>query len=70
VLSGLFGLTRSEALLARALTSGKTLEESAQELGITISSARTYLKRAFGKTNTNRQAELIRLILTSTAAAE
>jgi len=29
-----------------------------------VNSARTYLKSVFSKTNTNRQADLVRLLLT------
>lgn len=61
----LFGLTNAEAALARAMTEGKRLDEAAMEIGITLSSARTYLKRVFSKTGTGRQAELVRLLLTA-----
>ena len=43
-----------------------TLAEAAQMMGITLQSARTYSKRIFQKTGTRRQAELVRLLLTST----
>lgn len=58
------GLTPAEARLAHALLLGETLEQAAEKNGITLSSARTYLKRIFSKTNTNRQAELIRKLIT------
>jgi DNA-binding CsgD family transcriptional regulator len=35
---------------------------------ITLSSARTYLKSIFAKTGVVRQAELVQLVLTSSAA--
>jgi DNA-binding NarL/FixJ family response regulator len=59
----LFELTDAEARLALALTEGRRIEEAAEALGLTISSARTYLKRIFGKTGVTRQAELVRLVL-------
>ncbi|MCP3851736.1 MAG: response regulator transcription factor [Gammaproteobacteria bacterium] len=59
----LFALTRSEARLIQPLLIGKSIEESAKDCGLTVSSARTYLKRIFSKTDTNRQAELVSKIL-------
>jgi FixJ family two-component response regulator len=59
----LFDLTDAEARLAVALSKGERLEDAAETLGITVSSARTYLKRVFSKTDVDRQAELVRLIL-------
>lgn len=67
VVARLFGLTASEALLATRLADGLTISEAAAELGLTESSARTYSKRVFAKTGTNRQAELVRLVLKSVA---
>lgn len=68
VLQGMFGLTPSEAAITYAITMGENLEEAAKTSGITVSSARTYLKRVFGKTGANRQADLVKMILTSPAA--
>lgn len=59
----LFDLTDAEARLAVALSEGHRIEDAADILGITVSSARTYLKRVFSKTDVTRQAELVRLIL-------
>lgn len=61
----LFGLTPAEARLALSLARGCDLNEAAAEHALTLSSARTYLKTIFAKTGTNRQAELVRLLLTS-----
>jgi DNA-binding NarL/FixJ family response regulator len=58
-----FELTRSEARLTQALVMGSSLEDSAAEMGITPSSARTYLKRVFSKTGCSRQAELVSQVL-------
>jgi DNA-binding CsgD family transcriptional regulator/PAS domain-containing protein len=62
-LQALFGLTNAEAKLARLLTQGCTLRESGARLGLRRETARTRLKTIFEKTNTHRQAELVRLIL-------
>lgn len=65
-LAEMFRLTGSEARLALALGRGHTLAEAAQLMGITLQTARTYSKRIFQKTGTRRQAELVRVLLTST----
>lgn len=64
-LQDLFGLTKAEALVAHALASGGSLEDASTAGGITVSSARTYLKRVFSKTGVNRQAELMQLVLSA-----
>ena len=63
LLNAVFGLTPREATLAAALAGGKDLAEAAATLGITLGSARVYLKSVFAKTHTRRQAELVSLIL-------
>ena len=64
-LGPLYGLTPAEERLALALASGLTLAESAKQLGIRVSTARGVLRAVFEKTGTNRQAALVRLILTA-----
>lgn len=67
ILSGLFHLTSSESrLLAYLVASGK-LEQAANDSGLTVSTARTYLKQIFSKTGTGRQGELIQMVLLSPA---
>jgi DNA-binding CsgD family transcriptional regulator len=63
-LETLYALTPAEADLVRLLTEGHSLEESALARGVTINTARSHLKHIFAKTNTNRQGELVRLVLT------
>jgi DNA-binding CsgD family transcriptional regulator len=65
VLTGLFDLTPAEAKFAAALASGLSVREAARAVGITESSARTYLTRIFAKTGTRRQAELVSLLAAS-----
>ena len=67
-LMALLGLTRTEACLAMQLVRGHTLVESAQALGLTEQTVRTYCKQIFAKTGTRRQVDLVRLILTSVAS--
>ena len=59
----LLGLTKTEAALVHSLTMGLSLEQAAEIQSVTVSSARTYLKRIYSKTGTNRQSDLIRLVL-------
>jgi DNA-binding NarL/FixJ family response regulator len=66
LLRGMFGLTPSESRLAAALASGLALEAAAQAEGWTLNSAKTYLKSVFGKLGVSRQADLVRVVLTST----
>ena len=63
VLRRLFDFSGSEAKLAHGLASGQDLKEVAETMGVTIQTARTYLKNLFGKTGTNRQAELVRVLI-------
>lgn len=61
----LFGLSPSEASVAALLLQGLSLAEAAARLGLSLPTVRTYLKRIFSKTGVNRQAELVRTLLTS-----
>ena len=63
----LFGLTRAEALLASELGSGYSLEEAAGRIGISRNTARAQLQSIFGKTATNSQKELVRILMGSAA---
>lgn len=62
----LFSLTPTEAKLARLLTNGASMTEAAEAMRVREATARNYLKQIFLKTNTNRQADLVRLIMSST----
>lgn len=59
-----YGLTPAEAKLAALLVSDRSLEQAAAELGVKVGTVRTRLKTVFAKTRTNRQASLVRLLLT------
>ncbi|MCW5890253.1 MAG: helix-turn-helix transcriptional regulator [bacterium] len=61
------GLSPAEARLTLALARGATVAEAARTLGVTEHTARTQLKRALARTQTRRQAELVRLAITSPA---
>lgn len=61
----LYGLTPAEATLARLLAEGIRLEEAGARLGLQTATVRTRLKAIFAKTNTHRQSELVRTVLTA-----
>ena len=59
----LYALTAGEARLAAWLSQGKSIDAAAAAMGITVNTARAYLKRIYGKTGVRRQPELVRLLL-------
>ena len=63
----LYKLTPAEARLAAHLARGSRLEDAAIDLGVSLNTVRTHLKRIFSKTGTDRQAELVRLIVSGPA---
>lgn len=67
VLRSLYELTGAEAETASLLVEGKTLKEIAERLHVTYETPRAHLKHIFQKTGTQRQAELIKLLLRSPA---
>lgn len=60
-----FGLTGTEAAVAAAIVQGHGLQSVAEQLGVSLSTVRTHQQHIFQKTQTHRQAELVRLLLTS-----
>ena len=63
LLKRLYGLTDREAAVAALLLQGMELHEAAQQLRVSMHTARTHLRLIFEKTDTHRQAELVRLLL-------
>lgn len=66
-LEQLFDLSPAEARLARLLADGLSMEEAAVHLGVSRNTVRSQLQAIFAKTGTNRQGELVRLLLSSAA---
>jgi DNA-binding CsgD family transcriptional regulator/PAS domain-containing protein len=62
----IYKLTTAETRLVGKLISGNTLTEAAERINIRPQTARAYLKSIFVKTRTHRQAELVRVMLSST----
>ncbi|HWG59212.1 MAG TPA: helix-turn-helix transcriptional regulator, partial [Candidatus Acidoferrales bacterium] len=58
-----YGLTKHEASLADLLLQGSDLREAAEKLGVSMNTVRTHLRLIFEKTDTHRQAELVRVLL-------
>lgn len=67
VLARLYGLTDAEARLLQALIVGKKLETVAEDNGVSMNTVRSHLKQVFRKTGTNRQPELVSLVMNSSA---
>jgi DNA-binding CsgD family transcriptional regulator len=66
-LMSLYSLTRSEAQVVARLARGLTLEEIAAERGQQVNTIRTQVKSVFRKTNTRRQSDVIKLVLSGPA---
>lgn len=60
-----YGLTRAEAALTLELLKGDGMQAAADRLGVLVATARTHLHRVLAKTSTRRQADLVRLVLSS-----
>lgn len=61
----LFGLTAAEADISIRLVHGAELSSIAEELTVSITTVKTHLRNIFAKTQTHRQAELIRVRLSA-----
>jgi DNA-binding CsgD family transcriptional regulator len=70
ILQQLYNLTTSEAKLAMVLSNGFNIDEAAEQLQITINTARSHLKKVFLKTHTRRQGEMVRLVALTLSAFE
>lgn len=67
-LSKLYEIPRREAELAIALSDGMSIAEAANEMGLTIETARNYSKRLYAQLGVRGQAELVRLIFQTSAS--
>jgi DNA-binding CsgD family transcriptional regulator len=62
ILAQLYGLTRAEAVMLRAVLTGAGLQRAAARLKVSPNTAKTHLARILAKTAAGGQGELIRLI--------
>ncbi len=63
LLRRLYRLTQAEAEIALRVLHGADLREISEELSVSLPTVRTHLQHVFDKTNTHRQADLVRLLL-------
>lgn len=63
LLQQLYGITPAEARLAERLCAGDTLAAAAARCAISEATAKTQLTRLFERTNTSRQADLVRVLI-------
>lgn len=66
-LAQLFQLTKAESRLLAALVNGYSIEDYADEAGLSRNTLRSQMKSLFRKTGTNRQEEVVRQVLNSPA---
>ncbi len=62
IVAGLYDLTAAEARIARALVSGKSIEDMAADSGTSRETIRTHVKRVMAKTGTRRQSEVAAML--------
>jgi len=67
-LQRLFQLTYAEARIAALIVNGHHIDEIAETLAISLNTVRTHLRHIFEKTNVERQADLIHLLLRASIA--
>jgi DNA-binding NarL/FixJ family response regulator len=63
LLRRLFGFTSGEADVALLMLRGSGLKPIAADLALSMATVKTHLHHIFNKTDTHRQAELVRLLL-------
>ena len=63
----LYGLTAAERNVLEHVAASHTPQETADSLGVSVNTIKTHLQKIFAKTNTARQADLVRLVARSTA---
>ncbi len=68
LLSQLSRLSRREAELALRLAQGRSIAEAAEDMCLTLETARNYSKRIYAQLNLRGQAELVRYVLQSSVS--
>ena len=64
LLKQLFSLTQAEAQIALGILRGAAPKELAEQMSVSLVTVRTHLQHVFDKTDTHRQADLVRLLTT------
>jgi DNA-binding CsgD family transcriptional regulator/PAS domain-containing protein len=65
VLVKLYGLTPAETRILVFLAQGMSLPEAAATLGVGEATVKTHMHNVFAKTGTNRQAEVVKLVMSA-----
>lgn len=68
-LRGRYGLTEAESAVALALLTSDTLAQAADRLGVSYETVRSHLRAVFIKTGTNRQKQLVALMIRLTGGS-
>lgn len=66
LLKSAYGLTEAENKVAEQIVKGGTIEEVAQQLGVSVNTIKTQLAQIYDKTNTHSRAKLVKLLMTLT----
>ena len=66
-LAELYGLTMAERKVLELVAEGVAPQEAAERLSVGLATVKTHLQHVFAKTNTGRQADLVRLVAQATA---
>lgn len=66
-LEAMYRMTPAEAQLTEALVNGQSLQQYADARCVSLNTVRTQLKAAAAKAGAKRQADLVRIVLTSPA---
>jgi DNA-binding CsgD family transcriptional regulator len=66
ILRPLFSLTHAEARVASRLVAGRSVEDIADEMTVSVETVRTHIRHMLSKTSTGRQGEFISLVLRTT----
>ena len=67
LLQQIYGLTTAQARLAQALSQGLSVEDYAEQHQLSCNTVRTHLKHLFDKTDTHRQGDLVRVLVSGPA---
>jgi DNA-binding CsgD family transcriptional regulator len=68
-LVALYGLTQAQSNVALAFSIGGTYKQVAARLRVTEETVRSHVKEIYSKTRVNRQADLVRLVLSLAQSA-
>jgi len=66
-LAELYGLTSAERKVLELVAEGVSPQDAADKLSVSLATIKTHLQHVFAKTNTGRQADLVRLVARATA---